>query len=232
VEIIKYLLIISIAFLILLCTAYAVVYGTPWGKHFMKKETLNYLEHKFTENMVIDEVGYDFDNSNYFHQRYFVIAHPKNNDNIRFKIKKDKDGSTLFDDYFVKYWEYEVNSEINNFLKKLYIENASASIMIPFNPVYNQYEHVTENVPNFHEIKQLMQKELDLYVTIEKKFDEQQNDYEKILEIIEFLKNKSYNLYKVHFNFHGTGLNQKSFNIYGKNFNEINNFDEIKRYVN
>ncbi|WP_036624826.1 YfjL-like protein [Paenibacillus macerans] len=74
--------------------AYSIFNGTPWGKENMRKESSRYLQDKYGDEMKIESVKYDFDNSFYFKYRYYTVVHLKKNLQNQFQVNKYKEKLT------------------------------------------------------------------------------------------------------------------------------------------
>jgi len=132
---------------IILFFTYSIFNGTPWGKETMRKESSRYLQDKYGDEMIIESIEYDFDNSSYFKYRYFAVAHLKKNPQIQFRVNKYS--GELADNYNISYWEYEVKNEI----KQHFHQISSVSFHLRSNPLKDSLKVSGAYPPSYHEIK-------------------------------------------------------------------------------
>ena len=189
--------IIGLAVLLLAFFVFFIFNGTPWGKEAMKEESAKYLHEKYGDEMKIESVEYDFDNSSYFKYRYYTVVHLKRDSQIQFRLSK-YDGK-MVDNYYLSYWENEVKNEI----KQQFHQITSVSFQLKSDPLQNHSEGYRTDPPSYHEIKGEIKDEdiSDLKLWVNVNDDIQDNFMNTILEIVLFLKEKEYRLSAIRFKF-------------------------------
>ncbi len=185
----KYWFIGFVIFIVILFV-YSIFNGTPWGKESMRKESLRYLQDKYGDEMTIESVEYDFDNSSYFKYRYYTVAHLKKNPQIQFRISKYNEG--VVDNYYISYWRNEVENEI----KQQFPQISSVSFHLRSDLFQSQIKDDSVIPPSYHdlkkEIKETDMPELRLWVNVND--DKQEQIMNTIFEIVSYLKEKDYRL--------------------------------------
>ncbi|MUT68784.1 hypothetical protein [Paenibacillus sp. NEAU-GSW1] len=187
--------VIGLVVLLLAFVIYSIFNGTPWGIEAMEEESAKYLHEKYGDEMEIESVEYDFDNSSYFKYRYYTVVHLKRDPQIQFKVSK-LDGK-MSDNYYLSYWENEVKNEI----KQQFYQISSVSFQLRSDPLQHHPGGKGTNPPSYHEIKGEIKDEdiSDLRLWINVNDNIQDNFMNKILEIVLFLKEKDYRLSAIRF---------------------------------
>ncbi|WP_055107860.1 hypothetical protein [Paenibacillus ihumii] len=163
----------------------------------MRKEASRYLQDKYGEEMTIESIEYDFDNSSFFKYRYFAVAHLKKNPQIQFRVNKYS--GELADTYNISYWKYEVENEI----KQKFRQISSVSFQLRSNPLQDQIEGDGIYPPSYHEIKKEIKEKdmpvLRLWFSVND--HKQKQTMNTMFEVVSFLKEKEYRLSAIHFRF-------------------------------
>ncbi|MEF2967139.1 hypothetical protein V3851_14975 [Paenibacillus sp. M1] len=214
--------IIGLVVLLLALFVYSIFNGTPWGKEAMKEESAKYLHEKYGNEMEIESVEYDFDNSSYFKYRYYTVVHLKRDPQIQFKLSK-YDGN-MVDNYYLSYWENEVKNEI----KQQFHQISSVSFQLRSDPLQNHSEGNRTNPPSYHDIKGEIKGEdiSDLRLWINVNDDMQGNIKNTILEIVLFLKEKDYRLSAIRFKFENHTSNE-SYYLNGADLKGITDLNSL-----
>ena len=159
-----------------------------------KDEVLNYLENKYNEKFVIE----NYTNSNKLINQYggdYGIAHPVSNKNIAFNIGTvgSKEGG-CYDNYNLAKWSYELDSEINEMVKRNLGNNVDSKVFI-YSSSEQEYENISAkeylNLENDN-----ARLSLDLGIEINNP-SEIENYYDGIYNVFEDLKlynTKKYNI--------------------------------------
>lgn len=178
---------------------YTMFNGTPWGKYFFKVEATKYIKQKYPLiEIQIKGVQYSFKNSGLFDRSYSAVASPTKNPKMFFKIYKMRNSNTnkynFTDNYLVDLWEYEVESELDPFVKKFFSNEDRVYIEIdrnidPFNFIDDK-----GNTPEFVKIRDKLKGKIEIVLVINRSFDGNQSEeeYKKIFECIKFIKEKNY----------------------------------------
>ncbi|MCM3702482.1 hypothetical protein [Paenibacillus macerans] len=210
-----------IVFTVLIFT-YSIFNGTPWGKENMRKESSRYLQDKYGDEMKIESVEYDFDNSFYFKYRYYTVVHLKKNPQIQFQVNKYKE--KLTDNYYISYWEYEVKNEI----KQQFHQISSVSFQLRSDPSQDRSEINGIYPPNYHEIKKEIKEkdmpELRLWISVND--DKQEQIMNAIFEIVLFLKDKDYRLSTISFMLDNQ-TNNESYYLSGMDLKEVTDLNSL-----
>jgi hypothetical protein len=213
-------------------SVYFAVHGTPWGKSFAKKQISEYLGNKYNQPMTISQIFYAFDEG-----IYIATAYPQDQDDVKFRVRRNDDSKNVefSDDYFINLWEYQVNSQLNPFVKNVFSTSDSGRINIGSNPIYKEYKNKVTRIPNYQEVKDNIYESSDIYISINRKFDEKnsETEYQKVFDVVQFVKEKSYKVKKMTVCF---CENTEKFNewvnllISDENIQQITSKDDIKKY--
>lgn len=195
---------ISIA--ILLCAYIAIhwlLYGTPWELAAVKAEAQQYLDNKYTSEMIVTG------GCKTFYGNYQVNAYRKESDvyfNVKIPNDRNKNSDDYYthnieiiDDYYTKYFEKQFAVGIDEYVKTLY-ENGHAYVVINSMKIASIENAIIENKINenstLDEIDGLTNEELTFYIDIIYDFND--SDYHadavKLFSIIEYISKTSYNV--------------------------------------
>lgn len=207
---------------------YSIFYGTPWQKYKVKKEAEEYLKHKYTQKMNIIKSSFDCKEGD-----YVFIAQPESNKNLTFSVRQIKKTPFFIDRYFLSTWENEIEAEINPVIENLYSGKDTGVASISRDPISNDFEWNISKVPSYRETKSKIT-ELDIIISVEKPFNnnKSQEEYEKMFNIIEFVKKQEYNPNALWFHYNTRNEVDKwsAFAIEREELPNIKTKDNIKKF--
>ncbi|MEK4509737.1 hypothetical protein [Paenibacillus sp. FSL K6-2524] len=186
---------LAIICLFIAALVYYICEGSPWKRYEFKKTVLAYCEERFSQKIEVDKVKYSFkDNS------YWVIAHPINNKEVKFKIFRFVDKlqniDELTDYYLQASWEYDVNKELDPFVKSIYSKGDKGRISVDPTPeILEKYEKIPiPEPPSYQEIKQELKENTKIHIVINRLFelDNTDEEYSRMYKIIQFIKEREY----------------------------------------
>lgn len=157
-----------------------------------EKEAKEYLKSKYGNEMVLDRVIYDFDNSNLKNKYYFASVYPQNNADINFRVQNYN--GYFSDNYLIRCWEYEVSNEITERFKSVtaYIQLSNTSLQ----KIKLNYK---DQIPSFHNIKYLLTEgdQPDLSIKVQFRTLDEDKKFDELLNVFLYLKEKDYHLHKI-----------------------------------
>ncbi len=224
----------SVFFLILIISflLYVVIIfnGTPWGREQFKQDALKYLEKKYDQKMVlVSKVSYSFKSAT-----YAVEASPKNMRAVKFAVgQSNQNKQEFYNTYFIEYWTYEANSDLNKGIKKvLNTDKITGRFII---------QEVPDNLiskkvpPSFEEIKDKLKKGTYIVINFEKNFNtlEVQEEYKKLNEIINFIKQRNYQFDDMIINYNSTHNDRNvQFRLTYDELKNVKDTEDLIKYSN
>lgn len=188
----------------------------------MRKEASRYLQDRYGDEMTIESVEYDFDNSSYFKYRYYAVAHLKRNSQVQFQVIKYN--GELADTYYVSYWEYEVKNEI----RKHFPQISNVSFQLRSNPLKDSSKISGIYPPSYHEIKKEIKEnempELRLWFSVDD--GQQDQTMNTMFEVVSFLKGKEYRLSAIRFVLDNQ-MDKKSYYLNGMDLEEVTDLNSL-----
>lgn len=210
-------LIKGVIVLIILSLIYIMFNGTPWGKETIRIGTVKYLKGKYGEEMKIDKIEYDFDNSSFVKFNYYAVVSLKKDPQVKFRVSRYDNKFT--DRYKLTYWEYEVKNEI----KQEFNQISSVMFQLKSDPLVN-YSGI--NLPSYHYVKEAIKIEDRPELWLQVNINDGQDPMNVLLEIVLFLKEKDYKLSSIDFKIIDSASDE-SYHLIGTDLNNIANISSL-----
>lgn len=231
----KLIIIITIILFVTVVIFYWVaftVYGTPWDKAKAMQQAKKYLDDTYEQKMLALNVTYEIDLN-----VYTVLVTPEKNNKIKFLVFVKENGEIWKDQYYLAYFGYGLSIKADEYAKRLFGEENRAKAYID-GELISSY-----NIPNLNEDTKL--EDIDyvfddhyvMSVVIFREFNYSaiNDEAEKILKFIDFLKKLECKPRKVRFMFYKNGiLSSKNLNIVfieQKEYMNITNLNELLPYL-
>ena len=213
------IVIIVIVIIVLAGAIYSCFYGTPWGRAIAREEISQYLKDKYSKEMTISSVYYNFKQSGYDAHVY------SNEDNIVFIVEPGLNisGYKYRDCYLSSIWQKQIADDIKKSVKIIDNTEIYVSIMSYF----TTFVRLTQ-IPYY---KDEMEKIGLLNVYLYNDVDENVN-YTQLFEIISVLETKKINYGKVLYSYYQKDKTKKEVEFTQEDAKKINSVKEIERFVN
>lgn len=201
----KYIRVISLIGLVEIAVLlYMMFNGNPFELHANKKEAALYLQERYTQEMVVAVSDFSISSG------YFLRAHPVGNPDLLFLVYKRGNSSerSFTDDYIWEYGNYQVQSEVLPIVKKVFSDKGTVSVSLSGAGLYQEFEdrkHITnEEIPTYQELGDKLIFGSRISIHIRREFDSERANEEsqKILDMLNFVKSKQYPVGVVNFSFY------------------------------
>ncbi|MCY9591354.1 hypothetical protein PC41400_09020 [Paenibacillus chitinolyticus] len=214
------LVLVSFVAFVLFSLVYYVSEGSPIQRYKFKKELDSYIQEKFSQNIMTENIKYSFKND-----IYWILAHPENNKELSFEISQSWNDRGLWDDFLTASWRFEVNQELESFVKSVYAQKGTARINLGnARSAVDKYSTIPYGgVPSYQDIKQEL-KDSIIYIHIDRAFKKEstEDEYDKVYKVIQFIKAKGYKFEQISFSYKGEQKDSPT----GKTF-EFNSLDNV-----
>ncbi|MFS0837416.1 hypothetical protein [Paenibacillus sp. 1P03SA] len=204
-----------------LCSpVYYVTEGSPIERYKFKKELQGYIQQRFSQNILIENIKFSFENG-----IYWAFAHPENNQELSFQISRSWNDQGLWDDYLRASWSTEADKELESFVKQIYSQQGTARIKLG-NTRSAEEKYTTipyGEVPGYQDVKQEF-KDSIIYIQIDRSFKKElaETEYDRIYKIVQFIQAEGHTFERILFSFKEENKNSPS----GKSF-EFNSLDKV-----
>jgi hypothetical protein len=223
-------IILSAISLCIIIIVYLVNEGTPTGKHKFKKELSLYINERFTQNIVVDNINYSFKLG-----IYWAMVSPEDNSKLKFQISQSTIGDGLWDDYIQATWLNEVDRELGEYVKNIYSPNSKGTIYLgDIIPVIEAYTTIPYgNIPSYHDVKQELGQGSKILININRGFliDNQDEENDKIYKVTQYIKEKDFTFNLISFNYdcekNSTNCTRIRFDTLGN----VNSKDDVAKIV-
>ncbi|MFE5319383.1 hypothetical protein ACFQ88_11815 [Paenibacillus sp. NPDC056579] len=209
-----------------LLMVYFVFCGTPWGTSEFKKDVIRYLEEKYAQEMVV--------NSNPYYSfelgTYSLSASPIDFKEVKYAVWQTTGNEReLGDNYFVTYWAYQANKELNSYLSLAFPDNTvSGKVVIQHEPRLNHSPNAKIMPPSYDEVKGQLRNGTYIFIDFGRELDVEKIDqeYTYIYDIFHYIKQYGYtfDIIKVDFN------KQNKLRLNYTDFMNINDKYDLKDY--
>jgi hypothetical protein len=197
---------------IIIGCVYTIINGTPWGKYAAKKQCQDYLTQHYGSHMVMEKVIYNFDESTYFNQKYYGIAHPKDQPSVKVRLYQDPAGQWN-DTYGLQTWVIDIKTTIRQLLAASGHEDAIVTVTIPTPtptlPLGNSEGHG-----------------LDLEVLTFQELQNEKEQFPKILQFLQALQKKELPLESIKIYY-----NKKWLGIPGQDLSKLTDISSLPEYL-
>jgi hypothetical protein len=186
-------------------------------------EVQKYLHNKFDEEMIFVS-GTRF---SFIDQRsYSILVSPKNNQEIVFEVGQNiNDRTKLYDYYSIVYWRNVASRALNDELSMIYpAKLIEGRFMLENVPKYLDNPQTITNY-KFEEIKDKISGKI--YIDIQYKFKDFQTESQKIMKIIQLIKEKKYQIEYLTINY---AKESGRFAFYDYELVEIRDTEDLLKY--
>ena len=206
-----------------------MVNGTLWGKAKAENIAQEYLNKTYTQKMIVNDTYYDIESN-----KYMATAYPKSNKAIKFFLFIDKQGNIWKDQYYLRYFGYELGKEANEYTKKLFGEDSRAYALIDGETIdiYN-ISTLNENT-KLKDVIDKFDRKYYIGLVISGEFRNSVNETKKLYAIIKYTNSLKYKPYKVCFSFYKEKSDTSNFHLSlkEKEYQSIDCTGELLKYIN
>ncbi|SEG78680.1 hypothetical protein [Paenibacillus sp. UNC499MF] len=215
--------------LVLCSPVYYVTEGSPIERYKFKKELKGYIQQRFSQNILIENIKFSFKNG-----IYWTIAHPENNQELSFQISQSWNDRGLWDDYLRASWSTEADKELGSFVKQIYSQQGTASINLGnTRSAEEKYTSIPYGeVPRYKDVKQEF-KDSTIYIQIDRPFKKElaETEYDRIYKIVQFIQAEGHTFERISFDFKKGNKNSPpgvSFEF--DSLDQVNSKDDIVKF--
>jgi hypothetical protein len=197
--------------------------GLPWKKWTVGNQILSYLEEKYEEDFQIEERYYNFKDSS-----YGIKVYPTKKPDLVFNAAEGWGNHEFIDFYPESIWEKQADADFRDIVKEIYptLRNFRAGT------VYGEGVELVQGpqIPSYLEAKAFV----DVAVMIPEKFRESDEDFEKMLKLVEYANQKGGNIH-IFIVYEPTEDDSKDtfyINFTNEEIKKIHTIDDVKKYYN
>lgn len=200
-----------------------VFFGTPWELADVKKEAQQYLNEKYSNEMIV----YDAEKSP--GMGVYTVYSYRKMPRINFAVEVALDHSDITDDYYKRYFEEQVSDSFNQYVNTIY-ENSTGYVLFDYSMEGLLDEEVKNGIINestLLESTDIFQRDSIKYgiiITDKLKI----SDSSKIYEIVNHIFCKGYDVMSISFSFKDGNL----LYFWESDFKNIVDSDSIVPYIN
>lgn len=171
-----FIYIASIIVIIFIVYVYTAFNGTPWEKAAFRKQSIEYIDQKYSMVFPLKSVSFSFKNAKY--STYFYLDDTKSES---FSVYSTMQG--LRDNYFIKKWEAEVKAKLKPVIERHFDADTDHFFEIDINDVTEE-KQIIEAMPSYDEVQERIHPYTALLIRVNRKFDEQE-DVAKLQHFLE-----------------------------------------------
>ena len=206
---------------------YMVINGTPWGKIEFRKEAIKYLEEKYAQKMIVhSDAEYSFKLGT-----YSISASPRDLKDIDFAVgQTPEQEDKLWDNYFINYWEYQVNNQLNSILTLASPNHTVSGKVVIYNGLGLNHPIYSKNMPpGYDEIKDQLEIS-SIYINFGRELDleNMEKEYTCIYDIFQCIKQNGFTFEKISVYFN----NQNILYLNYIDFMSINKSQDLEHFFN
>lgn len=158
--------------------------GFPWKKITVGNATLKYLEEKYDEKFVIEDRYYNFKDG-----KYEIKAYPVKDPNMIFNAGEGWGNKGFFDYYPEAVWEKQANADFKGIVKDIFPDMRHYRV----HTVYGEGMELVKELPIPYYIE--IGAYIDVAVNLPWRFQETDEEFEKILTLIQFIQKNGGNIH-------------------------------------
>ncbi|GAA0489584.1 hypothetical protein GCM10008986_14290 [Salinibacillus aidingensis] len=213
----KKFLVIGIVLFSLIGFIFYFFYGTPWDLISYKDKFETYLEERYHQDFVIDEISYDFLHGGTYHAYAFSETNPE----VTFHVGQNSKSAEIDDAYHYELWRYQARNEVTPIIEKTFPDRLNHAVEVR-DSLYPDATQKSE-VPNY---KNMVTLEIGIAKDHTKITENKEAELEKAFKLIEELNEKDLNM--DHFSI---SYKSKTLQLSGTEMKSIKKHNDFRKMV-